>query len=241
MPGEAELSFVFYVSGHGLGHLTRCAEVARALLGVNLGASRGVTFVTSVANCEILGTRVVAGQGGIRCALRLSEDGTQVYVRDRQLDAGARQADAFRIDVDETRNGAMAFHRDIDVLVREEAAWLREVRPDVVVSDVVGVAFPAARQAGVPSVLMSNFSWGFIYRPFIREDEDDGAFRSVVRKEEEMLAKAVRIQPQRAHSKAEDHPTRTPRPSPETLTRARSPALVRPTGCVSEVGGLLAV
>ena len=26
MPGEAELSFVFYVSGHGLGHLTRCAE-----------------------------------------------------------------------------------------------------------------------------------------------------------------------------------------------------------------------
>lgn len=123
--------------------------------------------------------------------LQLSDDGVEVCVRDRQLDAGCIQRDAFSIDINETRDGAMAFHRDIEVLIEEEVEWLRGMRPDVVVSDVVGLAFPAARQAGVPtSVLMSNFSWGFIYRPFIREGEDDDAFRAVVRREEEMLGQA---------------------------------------------------
>ena len=192
MPDEVDLSFVFYVSGHGLGHLTRCAEVARALLRTRNGAAppRRVTFVTNAANCEVLGTREVDGEGGVCRVMQLSEEGVEVGIRDRRLDAGARQRDAFCIDIDETRDGALAFHRDIDMLIAEEVRWLRESRPDVVVSDVVGLAFPAARQAGVPVVLMTNFSWGFIYRPFIREGEDDGAFRSVVGREEEMVGQA---------------------------------------------------
>ena len=97
MPDEVDLSFVFYVSGHGLGHLTRCAEVARALLRTRNGAAppRRVTFVTNAANCEVLGTKEVDGEGGVCRVMQLSEEGVEVGIRDRRLDAGARPCKQF--------------------------------------------------------------------------------------------------------------------------------------------------
>ena len=208
---------VFYVSSHGLGHLTRCVEVAHALR--LLASSHSpvsdthitITFVTRGSNCEILGARPLRadddfedgnthgdgdgdgdGDGGrSSCITHVLEE--TFPVRDRDLDAGAVQLDAFTIDVDATRNAATAFHALLDGLVAEEAAWLAEAGADLVVSDVVGLALSAARRAGVKSVLMTNFSWGFIYGAFVTRDvvtRTGCAFGDVVAREDAMLEEA---------------------------------------------------
>lgn len=252
MAGEDDgVYVVFYVSGHGLGHVTRCAEVARALLKSSGPSTRAVTFVTSAANCAVLGSRqlkengVIWSQRGVSHMLQLSDDGAQVTIRDRQLDAGATQQDAFCIDVNVTRDEAMALHRNIDTMIEEEVEWLQKVKPDVVVSDVVGLALPAARRAGVPSVIMSNFSWGYIYRPFIRGHED--AFRDVVVREEEMLGAAdvfLRLQgwsacnPASLQSRAVDVPLIVrPQREGRKEMRARHGIEVEAKVCLLMVGG----
>ena len=213
MASIASFHVVMYVSSHGLGHVTRCVQVADALMATR-GTATEVTFVTTAANCEILGAERVrhdthvcreGGAGGCAggcaggsvggCAsgvshvLRLPGNAQRVVrIRDRELDAGAKQRDAYCIDVDATRDAVERLHLELPRLEEEEAAWLGAVRPDVVVSDVVGVALPAARRANVPTVLMTNFTWEFIYRPFVRGERD--AFREAVAREEAMLAHA---------------------------------------------------
>jgi L-arabinokinase len=44
-----------------------------------------------------------------------------------------------------------------------EAAWLQGENIDLVVSDVVPLACAAAAAAGIPSVCVSNFSWGELW------------------------------------------------------------------------------
>ena len=41
-----------------------------------------------------------------------------------------------------------------------ESTWLSENSIDLVVSDVVPLACAAAHRAGIPSVCVTNFSWG---------------------------------------------------------------------------------
>lgn len=54
---------------------------------------------------------------------------------------------------------------DRDQKLSDEAAWLQNQRIDLVVSDVVPLACAAAHAAGIPSVCVSNFSWGEIRFP----------------------------------------------------------------------------
>ena len=215
---------VFYVSAHGLGHLTRCVEVATALFErVPARIKVKITFVTSFSNALVLGAERSAVEDTyvLKLSSRSSPDSTGstgsrdstgsnessvVVIRDRDLDAGAIQRDAFCIDVDATRDAAMAFHANIDRLIDEETRWLEGSGADLVVSDVVGLALPAARRAGICGVLMTNFSWGFIYRPFVRGDTStgpgvsgdkdgndiDSKFQEVVSREDAMLDDAVR-------------------------------------------------
>jgi hypothetical protein len=51
-------------------------------------------------------------------------------------------------------------HDQRESLLETEAAWLRATRADLVLSDVVPVVCTAAKMAGIPSVCISNFSWG---------------------------------------------------------------------------------
>ena len=196
---ERKRNVVFYVSSHGLGHLTRCVEVAHALR--LLASETHITFVTRGSNCEILGARKLRADddfedgnthgGRSSCITHMLEE--TFPVRDRDLDAGAVQLDAFTIDVDATRDAATAFHASLDGLIAEEAVWLAGAGADLVVSDVVGLALPAARRAGVKSVLMTNFSWGFIYGSFVdvlTRTRAGCAFGDVVAREDAMLEEA---------------------------------------------------
>ncbi|CAI9094830.1 OLC1v1030630C1 [Oldenlandia corymbosa var. corymbosa] len=142
------LVFAYYVTGHGFGHATRVVEVVRHLI----DAGHDVHVVTGapdfVFTSEIQSSRL--------------------YLRKVLLDCGAVQADALTVD----RLASLEKYSETAVIPREsilatEVEWLKSIKADLVVSDVVPVACRAAADAGVRSVCVTNFSWDFIYAEYV--------------------------------------------------------------------------
>lgn len=142
------LVFAYYVTGHGFGHATRVVEVARHLI----LAGHDVHVVTGapdyVFTTEIQSPRLI--------------------LRKVLLDCGAVQADALTVD----RLASLEKYAETAVVPREtilatEVEWLKSIKADLVVSDVVPVACRAAADAGIHSVCVTNFSWDFIYAEYV--------------------------------------------------------------------------
>jgi L-arabinokinase len=136
---------VAYVSGHGFGHATRCAQVLRAVRQQAPGTP--ITVVSQAP--EALFRSAIPGECSYR---RLS------------CDVGLVQRDALVIDLAATVDACREFAATWDERVDAEGKWLRELGATVVLGDVPPLAFAAAYKAGVPSVALANFSWDWIYR-----------------------------------------------------------------------------
>jgi hypothetical protein len=134
----------FYISGHGFGHASREIEVVNALLG---GRSAPEIVIRSSAP-RWLFDRNVRGP---------------FTLIDGPCDTGVVQIDSLRLDAAETIRRAAAFHRQLPARVAAEAALLRAHDARLVVSDAPPLACAAAQAAGVPSVVLSNFTWDWIY------------------------------------------------------------------------------
>ncbi|XP_016515523.2 L-arabinokinase isoform X1 [Nicotiana tabacum] len=145
---KKSLVFAYYVTGHGFGHATRVVEVVRHLI----QEGHEVHVVTGapdyVYNTEIQSPRI--------------------FIRKVLLDCGAVQADALTVD----RLASLEKYIQTAVLPRDsilatEVEWLKSIKADLVISDVVPVACRAAADAGIRAVCCTNFSWDFIYADYV--------------------------------------------------------------------------
>ena len=138
----------FYISGHGFGHASRQIEIINAL-GPLLPA-----------DCNIL-IRSTA-------APRLFERTLDVpfTVLPGETDTGVIQFDSLRLDEAETVARAREFYASLDVRAEQEARVLRQHGVELVVCDAPPLACAAARAAGIPSVVISNFTWDWIYEGY---------------------------------------------------------------------------
>jgi hypothetical protein len=139
----------FYITGHGFGHATRMGAVATTL----------------AAQVPDLCLTVVSSIPQWLVELSFPPGTT---LRARALDVGVVQHDSIRLDQAAT---LQAYGRLLEVLpgiVREEAEHLRHDAVELVVADIPPAAFPIARAAGVPGVGISNFTWDWIYTPYVR-------------------------------------------------------------------------
>jgi L-arabinokinase len=134
-----------YVTGHGLGHLTRLCEVLRAVR----------------ARAPELPLAVV---GAVPEATVAAALGRPVEVRRVACDVGLVQRDALTIDEPASIEACRAFQAGWAPRLAEEVAFLRSRRVRLVVGDVPPLAFAAAAAAGLPSVAIANFGWDWIYR-----------------------------------------------------------------------------
>lgn len=138
---------VFYVSVHGLGHVSRCAEVVNALRDqqpdahVVLLSDAPAWFIDSAIHSPIDRERVAP-------------------------DTGIVQIDSLRIDEEETARSAARFYSRFAERVEREAARLTQLGASVVVGDAPPLAFAAADAAHVPSILLANFTWDWIYAAY---------------------------------------------------------------------------
>ena len=140
----------FYISGHGFGHASREIEVLN-------------TLAERLPTCDLVvrtSTPRWIFDRTVRAPFTLIEGA---------CDTGIVQLDSLHLDAPRTIDEAAAFYRNLSVHVAREAALLRADDAAFVVSDAPPLACAAARAADVPCVVLSNFTWDWIYEGYPQE------------------------------------------------------------------------
>jgi hypothetical protein len=148
------MHIAYYVTAHGYGHGVRSCDVLRALLARHPAAR--VTITTDLPESFLRS--------------RLPNAGRRLAIRPGAFDVGMVQKDSIRVDVDATLREALDLLEDRPALVDEEAQFLRAEGADLVVADVPAIPLEAAAEAGLHAFAVGNFSWDWIYRPFVARD-----------------------------------------------------------------------
>lgn len=147
-------SLVFYISGHGFGHASREIEVINAVVP------------------RLPGWTVVARTTAARWLFERTAT-PRLEVVDGPTDTGVIQIDSVRLDEAATVRTAAAFYRDLPAKAAAEAEWLRRRDARLVISDAPPLACAAAAAAGVPAIVLSNFTWDWIYEAYPRGEAPD--------------------------------------------------------------------
>ena len=137
-------AIAFYISGHGFGHASRQIEIINAL--ARRRPDAGILLRTAVPRWLPHRTLNAA-----------------FVLDDRPCDTGIVQIDSLHLDAAATIAQADAFHRTLGARAEAEAALLREHGVRFVVADAPPLGCAAAARAGIPSVVVSNFTWDWIY------------------------------------------------------------------------------
>lgn len=141
------MTVAFYISGHGFGHAARQVEVVNAF-GTRHPEVR--IFIRSAAARWLL-------ERTIRVPFELDE---------RPCDTGVVQIDSLRLDAGETMARAHEFYATFAARAEHEAQLLRARDTRLVIVDAAPLGCEAAALAGVPSVVVSNFTWDWIYSEY---------------------------------------------------------------------------
>ena len=149
------MTIAFYISGHGFGHASRQIEI------INRLAARR-------PDLRIL-LRTAAARWLIERTVMPAFD-----LDPRPVDTGVAQIDSLHLDEAKTIADAHAFYATIDARADEEARQLVERDVVFVVSDAPPLACAAAARAGIPSVVVSNFTWDWIYEGYEGGEGNDG-------------------------------------------------------------------
>jgi hypothetical protein len=140
-------SVAFHISGHGFGHASRQIEIVNALgarqpnLGIVVRTSAPRWLFDRTVRVPIT---FVAGA----------------------VDTGVVQIDSLRLDEALTVERADEFYRSLDGRARDEAEILAQHDARLLVSDAPPLGCAAAAAAGIPSVVVTNFTWDWIYEGY---------------------------------------------------------------------------
>ncbi|MBW3535858.1 MAG: hypothetical protein KY453_11695, partial [Gemmatimonadetes bacterium] len=140
-----------FVTPHGFGHAGRASAVLDALHARR--PDLAATLFTTVPEAFFQGSLAAPWQ---RVPL--------------VPDVGMVQTSALGVDLAATARELAAFLDDLPRRAAEAADAVRRAACDVVLCDIAPLGIEAARLAGVPSVLVENFTWDWIYEPLV-EDE----------------------------------------------------------------------
>lgn len=144
------------VTPHGFGHAAQTAVVINAL-------QQGLP-----------GLRVSVQTTVPRQFLEDRIRGPFEYVA-RETNFGLRMQSALQIDLEESARDYTRLHRDWGQRVSAEAAGIRALRPDLVLSNVAYLPLAAAQTLGIPSVALCSLNWAGIYRHYFAERPEAAA------------------------------------------------------------------
>lgn len=140
-----------FITPHGFGHAGRASAVLDALHARR--PELRATLVTTVPEAFFRGSLRAPWE---RVALA--------------PDVGMVQASALEVDLAATAREVEAFLDDLPRRAAEAARAMRRAGCDVALCDVAPLGIEAARLAGVPSVLVENFTWDWIYEALEAEE-----------------------------------------------------------------------
>lgn len=146
---------IFYISDHGFGHAARNIPIIKELLATD--EKLRVIVRTGSAQGEFI-------QSNFLGESRLS-------VIKESMDVGLiLKSMSFEIDVPALETCVGNYIETWEKRIEKEKEFLVDEQPDLIVSDIVPWVFHAAKQANIPSVLMSNFTWVEIYEEYLNPE-----------------------------------------------------------------------
>ncbi len=144
----------YYISSHGFGHSTRAIEVIN-----HIPSSVEVEIITSAPQWLF-----------DRSLIRPFE------YRSLQHDAGIMQIDCLKNDQQSTYDFWNGLLDDYPRLAEEEVNRFQGGN-NLVVGDISPFAVAVAQKAGIPSVIVANFSWNWIFEVFL---DQNPAFQGII-------------------------------------------------------------
>ena len=172
-----DINICYYITGHGLGHVTRSIEIISELLKQK---QFNIHVVSSFDDVFFL-NRMRDGSLSL---------GVYLHIHKRLLDSGAVQSDALTVDIRGTLERYYnEIHLNEDQLLDTEERWLLANRIDVVIVDATPLAIAAANRAHIKhTILFSNFSWCFIFKEMFKIlQEKDSLTTDEISKYQEMI------------------------------------------------------
>ena len=85
-----------------------------------------------------------------------------------QFDCGCIQSDSVTVNKKQTLEAYMKLAESNEASLQQEANWALRQGVDGIVSDIPPFALEVAKEAGLPSVAVTNFSWHDIYEPYVK-------------------------------------------------------------------------
>ena len=166
---------LFYISGHGFGHAARSAEVIRAL--GEQHPEIGVLVATRAPKRLFVGLPAMVGD-----------------VAASDIDTGVIEGDSsLTIDRHATVARLAQFMGDCDEIVAVEADRVRREKISLIVADIPYLAGNIAKQAGVPCVAIGNFTWDWIYEPYLQGVPDGETLLASIRQAYGRIACYLRL------------------------------------------------
>lgn len=144
---SARDSLFFYISGHGFGHASRQIEFTNAL----------APFVPNLA--------IVMRTSAPRWLFDRTVRVPFTWLPGA-CDTGIVQIDSLHLDEDATIRLAAEFYGGLAQRIEDEAAILRKHHARLVICDAPPLACAAAAAAGIPAIVVSNFTWDWIYQGY---------------------------------------------------------------------------
>ena len=150
-PQRETRRIAYFVTPHGYGHASRAAAVMAALL--ELDESIRFEIFTQVPEWFFE-----------------SSLGESFGYHPLLTDIGLAQKTALVEDIPETMRRLDAFLPFDGAKIEQLARWLSKLDCQLVLCDIAPMGIVVAREAGIPSVLIENFTWDWIYEEYVSDD-----------------------------------------------------------------------
>ncbi len=138
------MKILYYITPHGYGHAVRSCAICR-----EFSPDVELIFRTTIPRKFF--------KEEIRRPFR--------YFSAR-IDLGCIQDDSITVKKEETLKAYMKISEENEKRLSEEVRWVLDEGVDGIVADIPPFAFEVAREAQVPSLAVSNFTWHDIYEPY---------------------------------------------------------------------------
>lgn len=144
---------LFYISGHGYGHATRCLEVIKRIQRLE-------------PKCEI---HIQTNAPKWLISLNLQRNYKLIS---KACDVGAVQKNSYDVDQKATLESFADLFDSFDQRILQELDYIHTNKINLIVGDIPPLAFLAASEAGIQSIALANFSWDWIYQPYVSNYPD---------------------------------------------------------------------
>ncbi|MBW2427916.1 MAG: hypothetical protein JRF56_03085 [Deltaproteobacteria bacterium] len=148
---RAKKRIAYFVSPHGFGHAARSAAVMQA-----------VSEIEPSVRFEIFTT--------VPTWFFQDSLSASFSCHDLLTDIGLVQITAFQTDLDETLRSLDDFLPFPAALIAEISATVRKLNCGLIVCDISPLGIPVAKETAIPSVLVENFTWDWIYQQYVGTD-----------------------------------------------------------------------